>query len=133
MADGIPERAPSTNRYVDVGGLLVAQPLYGLVKNEIAPGTGVDADGFWASLEGIVRDLAPKNRRLLEQRDAFQTQIDAWHLERRGQPHDHQQYRRFLQDIGYLVSEGPSFEDQGAPRRPGDRVGARTAASRSVG
>ena len=110
MADGIPERAPSTNRYVDVGGLLVAQPLYGLVKNEIAPGTGVDADGFWASLEGIVRDLAPKNRRLLEQRDAFQTQIDAWHLERRGQPHDHQQYRRFLQDIGYLVSEGPSFE-----------------------
>jgi malate synthase len=50
---------------IDVGGLRVAKPLYDLVKNEIAPGTGVDADVFWTSFAEIVRDLTPRNRELL--------------------------------------------------------------------
>jgi malate synthase len=97
-------------RYVDVGGLRVAEPLHALVQSEIAPGTGVQPEAFWASLEGIVRELGPKNRRLLERRDALQAQIDARHRERRGQPHDPRAERAFLRDIGYLVDEGPPFE-----------------------
>ena len=38
---------------VEVAGLQVAQPLYDLVKNEIAPGTGVDPDSFWSALGEI--------------------------------------------------------------------------------
>ena len=35
---------------VEVGGLKIDERLYRLVRDEIAPGTGVKADGFWKSL-----------------------------------------------------------------------------------
>ncbi len=94
---------------VDVGGLKVAKPLYDLVRDEITPGTGVDPDGLWVAFGAMIRELAPRNRALLARRDQLQTQIDAWHLARRGQPQDLGAYRAFLSDIGYLVPEGPDF------------------------
>lgn len=94
---------------VNVGGLQVAKPLYDLVKDEIAPGTGIDPDGLWVAFGEMVRELAPRTRALLARRDQLQAQIDAWHLERRGQPQDLGAYRAFLADIGYLVPEGPDF------------------------
>ena len=95
---------------LEIGGLKIAKPLYDLVKNEIAPGTGIDHDAFWQSFAAILADLAPRNRELLAKRDALQAQIDAWHLEHRGQPQDLGAYRAFLSDIGYLVPEGPDFQ-----------------------
>jgi len=94
---------------VSVGGLQVATCLYDLVNNNIAPGTGVDPAGFWQALEAIVRDLEPKNKALLDQRDALQDKIDAWHKARKGQTLDQDEYQAFLQDIGYLLPEGPDF------------------------
>ena len=94
---------------VEIGGLRVAKPLYDVVKDEIAPATGIDPDGFWRSFGEIVGELGPRNRALLERRDAIQTQIDAWHREHRGRPIDLGAYRAFLADIGYLVPEGPDF------------------------
>ncbi|MEJ2591316.1 MAG: malate synthase G [Candidatus Thiodiazotropha sp.] len=85
-----------------VGNLQIATVLYDLVKDRIAPGTGIDPQAFWLALERIVAALGPVNRRLLEQRENLQQQIDQWHLQRRGQPHDHAAYRAFLEEIGYL-------------------------------
>lgn len=95
---------------VEVGGLKVDEGLYNLVKNEIAPGTGVDPDGFWTSLGRIVDDLGPHNRALLHKRDELQKQIDRWHGARKGQPIDPEGYRSFLTEIGYLQAEGDHFE-----------------------
>ncbi len=95
---------------VAVGGLQVAKPLYDLVQNEIAPGVGVDPKAFWAALGEIVRDLGPKNRALLQKRDALQAQIDAWHLARKGQAHDAAADEAFLREIGYLLPEGEDFQ-----------------------
>jgi malate synthase len=95
---------------VEVGGLRVDRGLYDLVKDEIAPGTGVDIDAFWKALGRIVEDLGPKNRRLLERRDALQERIDAWHRARKGQKIDLKEYRAFLTEVGYLVDEGDHFE-----------------------
>ncbi len=94
----------------DVGGLNVDVELYALIKDEIAPDTGVDADAFWRALGEIVRDLEPENWRLLEKRDALQAEIDAWHTARKGQPIDRDAYRAFLQKIGYLLPEGDHFQ-----------------------
>jgi malate synthase len=58
----------------------------------------------------MLADLAPKNRALLARRDELQAQIDAWHIARRGQPHDHAAYKAFLAEIGYLLPEGPDFQ-----------------------
>ncbi|MFZ0789262.1 MAG: malate synthase G [Chromatiaceae bacterium] len=94
---------------VEVGDLLVAKPLYDLVKTEIAPGTGIDPDLLWQSFGTIVRELGPRNLELLARRDEIQDRIDGWHRERRDQPQDMGAYRAFLADIGYLVPEGPDF------------------------
>ncbi len=95
--------------YNTVGTLKVASVLYDLVKDKIAPGTGIEPDAFWLSLEQIVTDLAPVNRELLAKRERLQRQIDEWHIARRGQPHDHAAYKTFLQEIGYLVPEVDDF------------------------
>ena len=95
---------------VQVGGLSIAAELDALVRNEIAPGTGVDADGFWAALEVIVADLGPENRELLAARDHIQEQIDQWHLDRAGQAIEAAEYHAFLAEIGYLEEEPPDFE-----------------------
>jgi len=88
--------------YIEIGGLQVARPLCDFVEREAAPGTGVDAADFWRKVEAVVSEFTPRNRTLLERRAELQERIDAWHRERRGQEIDHDAYKRFLSDIGYL-------------------------------
>jgi len=95
---------------VQVGGLQVAKVLYDFVNNEAIPGTGLTAEQFWEGATQVLKDLAPKNRALLEKRDALQAQIDEWHLARKGQAHDADAYKAFLQDIGYLLPEAADFQ-----------------------
>jgi len=92
---------------IRAGRLDIAEPLHGLVADEIAPGTGVEPDAFWSALEAIVCDLGPGNARLLGRRDELQRQIDGWLRERRGQAIDVGSQRAFLERIGYLLPEGP--------------------------
>lgn len=95
---------------VAVGGLKINKDLYNLVKDEIVPGTGLDADKIWLAFEGIVTKLGPKNRELLQKRDDLQAQIDNWYMARQGQPVDVQEAKAFLTDIGYLMPEGDDFK-----------------------
>ena len=95
---------------IEISGLRIDEKLYDLVRDEIAPGTGVDADEFWQSLAAIVRDLGPKNRALLEKRDELQNQIDRYHLARKGEPFKQEEYTAFLKQIGYLIEEGGHFQ-----------------------
>ncbi|MDP2603647.1 MAG: malate synthase G [Deltaproteobacteria bacterium] len=94
---------------VEISGLKVDEKLYNLVRKEIAPGTGVNAERFWKSLGEIVRDLGPKNRALLDKRDRLQAQIDQWHTARKNRLFDREEYTAFLKEIGYLVPEGKNF------------------------
>ncbi|WAH59279.1 malate synthase G [Pseudomonas silvicola] len=96
--------------HVQVGGLQVAKVLFDFVNNEAIPGTGLDADPFWAGAEKIINDLAPKNKALLAKRDALQAKIDGWHQARQGQAHDAPAYKAFLQEIGYLLPEAADFQ-----------------------
>jgi malate synthase len=107
---------------IEVGGLMIDEGLYTLVRDEIAPGTGVDPQRFWHALDEMVRDLGPKNRKLLERRNVLQKQIDAWCLARRGQPFKVDEYKKFLTQIGYLVSEGGDFNVETA--NVDDEIGA---------
>ena len=94
---------------IDTHGLSVAAPLYELVNRDIAPGAGVEPDRFWSEFAAIIGDLAPFNRELLQKRAKIQQQINHWHQAHPG-PIDPPAYKRFLQDIGYLVAEGEDFE-----------------------
>ena len=95
---------------VERGGLRIAQELDDLVKNAIAPGTGIDVETFWSGFETCLDELGPLNRELLSVRDEFQRQIDQWHLDRKGSALDAQEYKTFLSDIEYLLPEPDDFE-----------------------
>ena len=93
--------------YVTRGRLQVAAELDRFIAGEALPGTDLDAEPFWTGLEALVHDLAPRNRNLLEKRDALQQKLDDWHRTHPGPVRDLAAYRVFLRDIGYLV-ETPS-------------------------
>ena len=99
-------------------GLQVDTLLCSFIEDQALPGTGIDADQFWAGFADIVLDLTPVNKALLDRRSVLQDKIDAWHLARRGQPHDHEAYKQFLQEIGYLLPEGSDFSIETANTDP---------------
>ena len=93
---------------VELHGLSIDKELYGLVCDEIIPGTAVNPDRFWAHLSAIVADLEPGNRALLDKRDKLQAQIDQWH--KSNPDYQLEDYRSFLDGIGYIVPEGDPFK-----------------------
>lgn len=95
---------------ITINGLQVDARLKTFIDEEALPGTGVAAETFWSGFAALISDLGPKNRALLAKRDALQAKIDAWHIAHRNQPHDHEAYKAFLVEIGYLVPEGSDFE-----------------------
>ena len=94
---------------IECSGLSVARELYELIRDEVAPGAGVDPDHFWSEYAKILEDLVPANRFLLEKRDRMHEQINAWYREHPGQP-ELPAYKTFLREIGYLVPEGGAFQ-----------------------
>jgi malate synthase len=97
---------------VSVSNLQISQVLYDFIEQEAALGTGISPKQFWAGLASIVDTMTPRNQALLAKRDEIQAAIDDWH-----RAHSVDEYRRdfaayksFLQDIGYLIPEGPEFK-----------------------
>src|SRR5688500_9624772 len=88
--------------------LRVAADLAAFLDDEALPGTGIGVEDFWAGLDELAHDLAPRNRALLARRDELQARIDAWHRVHRG-PGDPAAYRAFLAEIGYLLPPPPAF------------------------
>ncbi len=86
-------------------GLQVAANLVQFIEQEALPGSGLDADAFWQGFAELVHDLAPRNRALLAERDRLQAELDAWHRAHPGPIADPAAYRKFLEDIGYLLPQ----------------------------
>ncbi|WP_406645191.1 malate synthase G [Aliisedimentitalea scapharcae] len=94
----------------NIHGMQVASELAEFIETRALPGTGVDADQFWAGMGELVNGFGPENRDLLAQRENIQRLIDDWHKTHRNHPHDHEAYKTFLEQIGYLLPEGEDFE-----------------------
>ncbi|AWP82647.1 malate synthase G [Bordetella bronchiseptica] len=83
-------------------GLQVAASLHRFIEDEALSGSGLAPDEFWAGFAALVRDLAPRNRELLAERDRLQGEIDAWHRAHPGPVRDSAGYQTLLERIGYL-------------------------------
>jgi malate synthase len=87
---------------------MVDDRLDDFIMREALPDTGIKPDAFWRGFSGLIRDLAPKNRALLEKRDQLQARIDAWW---KTNPEANVAAQKdFLTGIGYLLPEGPDFK-----------------------
>ncbi|MGG3955786.1 malate synthase G [Bhargavaea massiliensis] len=95
--------------YVQVGRLQVAKLFYEFIVEEVLPNSQVDPRKFWGDFEQLINELTPKNKALLEKRDELQEKINEWHKQHRSQ-FDFEQYKSFLQEIGYLEPEVEDFE-----------------------
>jgi len=98
----------SHDQTIDSHDLTIDRGLYDFIVDEALPGTGVEADALFRGLSAIVHDLGPKNRALIEKREAMQAAIDDWHRVH-GAPTDPAAYEAFLREIGYLLPEGEAF------------------------
>ena len=90
-------------------GLSVDSRLAHFIETDVLGPLGRDVGAFWDGFAALLAAFAPRNRALLEKRESLQAQIDAWHMERAGKPHDAAAYKAFLTDIGYLVPEPGDF------------------------
>ena len=94
---------------IELAGLQIDAALHSLLTQEIAPGTGVDPEAFWQGVADIWAELGPENKRLLQQRDDLQAQIDQWHRDHHNESWDADKYESFLREIGYLQPSPPAF------------------------
>ena len=99
-------------------GLDVDATLASFIEDQALPNTGIAPATFWEQLSTLAHDFGPRNSALLQARDTLQTQIDDWHKARKGQTHDHEAYKAFLSEIGYLLPEGDDFEIETANTDP---------------
>ncbi|NNC54037.1 MAG: malate synthase G [Erythrobacter sp.] len=97
------------SNYVTRAGIEVDQALATFVETEVLAPLGRDGEAFWTGFASLLGEFAPRNAALLQKREDLQAQIDAWHVERKGQAHDADAYRAFLEEIGYLVPEPGEF------------------------
>ena len=114
-----------------VGSLCVDPLLADFVEEEVLPVCGLEAGVFWAGLERVIEECAPRNEVLLAVRDRIQSDLDEWHAAHPGPLRDAAEYVACLARIGYLVDEPGDFTvatqdiDGGAEANP--QPGALTA------
>lgn len=97
------------SEYLQSNGISIDSALHGFVTDSVLAPLALDADRFWADFAALLERFVPVNRKLLEKRDDLQAKIDDWHRVRKGQPFNPMEYRTFLYDIGYLVTEPQPF------------------------
>ena len=94
----------------DSFSLTISKDLKDFLENEVLDGLDISKEYFWASFEKIVNEFSPRNKALLKKREDIQTQIDAWHIDRKHQDFNLKEYKTFLTDIGYIVPRSHDFK-----------------------
>ena len=96
-------------KFVNINDLKIDQVLFDFVNKEVLPGTDVNQERFWKNFSNATHDLAPVNKKLIENREKIQKQIDKWHLANLKDKYNKEKYTEFLNSISYIVKEGKDF------------------------
>ena len=96
--------------YKTVNDLKISKDLLSFVNNELLKDLDISSEKFWLGFDQAIHELAPKNKVLLDVRENLQKKIDDWHLKNKGAKIEIKEYKKFLNEIGYLKNEGPDFK-----------------------
>ncbi|WP_273835355.1 malate synthase G [Guptibacillus sedimenti] len=94
-------------KYTKIGSLQVATELYNFINSDVIPGTDVTSDQFWNGFGEIVKDLSPKNKRLLSIREELQQKINEWH--QANPKYSFEEYKTFLTKLNYIEKQTDEF------------------------
>ena len=97
-------------KYIKINGISVAIELADFVKNELLENTEIDVKHFWNGFEKSINKLVPINKELLKKRQEIQKKIDDWHNKNKFEEFDSLKYKKFLNEIGYIVSQKEDFK-----------------------
>ena len=89
--------------------LKISPALEEFVKSEMLPGLDISENYFWSSFENLLNKFYQRNEDLLDTRKQLQVKIDNWHLERKEKDIDIDEYKDFLEEIGYLHPRSKDF------------------------
>ncbi len=95
---------------INVGNLKIDSELFDFINNEAIPNTGLESNTFWFEFEKSVQKLTLINKKLLQTREEIQKKIDDWHISKKGDKFDKDQYIKFLKSINYIVEEKEDFK-----------------------
>ena len=95
--------------YKEISNLKVSENLEYFVRNELLKGIDITPEDFWHKFDIAVHELAPINYKLIKKRGDLQKKIDEWHVKRRGENFNLDEYKKFLKEIGYLAEENKNF------------------------
>lgn len=98
----------SSRAYKSVAGIKVDEQFFDYVNSELLPQSSLQQAVFWQGVSDLFYELAPLNKSLLEKREQLQSQINNWHLANK--EIDAGVYRKFLEEIQYIVPQGEAFE-----------------------
>jgi malate synthase len=92
-----------------INNMQVDIDLYDFIENEVFTGLSLDAEHYWQNFSQLITDLMPENSALLEKRLQLQQQISQWHQLNSGDKFNHENYKSFLSDIGYIAAPVDDF------------------------
>ena len=96
-------------KYININSLKVSENLAKFIKEELLEDLNISPERFWTGFEKVVKELAPKNKELINIRENLQKKIDEWHIKNKGNEFNLNEYKKFLIEIDYLKEEGPDF------------------------
>ncbi len=99
-----------SDSFIKINTLSVSKNLADFVKNELLEELDVNEKDFWDGFDKSINELAPINKKLLETRETLQSEIDLWLKKNKNGEFNHQKYKNFLKEIGYLKEEGNDFK-----------------------
>ena len=94
---------------IEKNGLKINSTLFDFINKEAIPETNVNPEIFWFKFGEALSELAPLNKRLLDERESIQKKIDEWHVKRSDKNICKEEYIKFLKDINYIVEEKDDF------------------------
>ena len=89
--------------------LKISPALEEFVRSEMLPGLDISENYFWSSFENLLNKFYQRNEDLLDIRKQLQVKIDNWHLDRKERNIDIDEYKNFLEEIGYLYPRSKDF------------------------
>ena len=93
--------------YIKCGSLNIHSVLDKFLKDEVLPGLDLKSDEFWEKFEDLLKEFHQRNKDLLAKRSLLQDHISSWH---RNNDFDLNEYKKFLQEIGYLEEVPDDFK-----------------------